>query len=612
MAITIKGVQVENLRGYTSTYLPLDRRTTVVVGRNNSGKTSILRLLDWVLNTLSVEDVRKHWSIPDEVAAFLLPARDARHKARRLTVLVGISDGRSHRRYSCADGIASLRINVRLTPEPSVFVRLGEARRGEASQSSPRALELLEKLKESVRLMYVPSFRDAGSKRFKDTLHRSFAQRIKSRALHERQGGAPAEYRKMKSALDRVATIVEDLVAPLWPAMVDYLPPGLAADGAVELETNVEDLLDWATHRLELKVSTGEHDSSRVGITDVGSGLQSLLDLAVQQSDAAEDGGRTILVVEEPESFLHPSAQRVITRSLLKSEMFSQLVVTTHSSVVVDEARYGEVVICRDQNFYYPSPIEDIAREEINSALLTGQGAEMLFARSVLLVEGEGDRLFFEKIRRRLAVVDKSGRVDELYVVAVGGNQSYAPWLRLLESYGAPGNRPIAWLVVSDGDSGSALRRALSDSSVFVPQDVIELIGIVGAKSAEGTPEWVAAIKALNAKTNSAQIGFALLPVDLEHAVLADASPTTISKVCDKMGVKRCSLDQLLNSLGSKAVSRTGVPNKAPWIRGFLGAHMPWGELSEGVLSVMRRWLAATMSSDEIDALFDDAKGSTT
>jgi hypothetical protein len=63
----------------------------------------------------------------------------------------------------------------------------------------------------------------------------------------------------------------------------------------------------------------------------------------------------------------------------------------------------------------------------------------------VLLVEGDGDRLFFEWLRRRVAAATKDGRVDDLYVVPTGSNTQFSLWPQLLRSYGRDGDRP-AWL----------------------------------------------------------------------------------------------------------------------------------------------------------------------
>ena len=193
-----------------------------------------------------------------------------------------------------------------------------------------------------------------------------------------------------------------------------------------------------------MRFVTGDQDSRDVSPVEVGSGLQSLLDLAVLRGGQFEDGISTILAIEEPEAFLHPSAQRTLARRLL-SETAATMVISTHSPVLVDEASYGQVLLVRDHKIFPPRVTSDERRDQINTALMNGQGSDALFARSVLLVEGEGDRLFFEALRRRLAAHDADRRTDELYVIQAGSKASFAPWIRLVESYhdSATGELPI-------------------------------------------------------------------------------------------------------------------------------------------------------------------------
>lgn len=594
MAVQIIDVTADNLRGYTSTTLPLDRTTTLIVGQNNSGKTSVLRLLDWLMNTVDLSSLKPTWMLPGGEQRFLFPARRTRHQARRLTLRLRVDDGRSHRRFGCVNGVATLRLNLRLTPDPHAYLALGAARRGEQSITDDAALDLLARLRDELALIYVPSFRDANSSRFQQTLTGTLARRVTRRAVHQSQGGAPSEYREVRKSLNQLKRVVERLAQPLWPDMRQQLPPGFAKDANIELLCAVEDLVAFLTDRLTLTVSTGPHDAATVPINELGSGLQSLLDLAIQSGDLVPEGKAALVVVEEPESFLHPSAQRVVARSLLRASSSRRLVITTHSAVVVDEARYGEVVLCRDHRFYYPRGQPTAERDEINSALLSGQGAEMLFARSVLLVEGEGDRLFFEKLRRRIAAQDSTGSADELFVMAVGGKQSFGPWLRLLEAYGSPADRPIRWLVAADGDATADVRRAFSDAKVSVSRDVLDFLPTVQQETAASVDRWAAACRELNGITRRSDTPFMLVPVDLEYAMLAECSAQTIRRVADKAKLQAATRKELMDSLGSKAGSHAD-PKKSPCIRGYLGATLPWPEVATDIKDILRRWLAGAL-----------------
>jgi len=48
--LELRFIQVANLRGFRDATLPLSDGLTLLVGANNSGKTSVLRILNWILN----------------------------------------------------------------------------------------------------------------------------------------------------------------------------------------------------------------------------------------------------------------------------------------------------------------------------------------------------------------------------------------------------------------------------------------------------------------------------------------------------------------------------------------------------------------------------------
>jgi hypothetical protein len=96
----------------------------------------------------------------------------------------------------------------------------------------------------------------------------------------------------------------------------------------------------------------------------------------------------------------------------------------------------------------------------VNTALMTGYGAEMAFAHAVLLVEGDGDRLYFESLRRRLAKKSKTGAIDQLYVVPTGGKTAFAPWLRMLVS---TASKAVLARWLSTTMSASEARKLIAD-----------------------------------------------------------------------------------------------------------------------------------------------------
>lgn len=599
-------VSVENLRGYYSTTLRLDRPRTILVGPNNSGKTSVLRLISWVLNDLTDDLVDQKRSLSADEQQLLLPARDARHRARRLTLRVFVEDARSWSKFGCTrEGFVDFRLNVRLTPTPLLYLALGDPSRRETPTTDPNALELLRRLREAVTFVHIPSFRDAKSHRFNSSLQEALRSRIEARALHAQAAGAPREYRTVARSLDAVKKTMLQLAAPLWDEVRDRLPPGLAKDAVLELMCDHASFLGFLESNLRLRISTGDHDALAVPVDELGSGLQSVLDLAFQDTQTTSGNADLILAAEEPEAFLHPAAQRTIATQLLgRHDPGRRVILTTHSPVVVAEARYGDVVLCREHKFYEPAEVAQGAREEINTALLGGFGAEMIFGSSVLLVEGEGDRQFFENLRRRIARHDRSGVLDNCFVVPVGSKARFGPWIQLLTSYGDAGDRPIRFLVAADGDASSDVRSGFRDAKVSVKQEVLDAMGMISAEmNAQNLSKWRSAVDRHNELSLQHDVPTFFLKLDLEEAMLTDARSGLLDEICQRMNWEdEPDRPEVMRRLGAKGFGGANG-RKDVHIRGLIGERIHPADLTPNVRRCLARWFALASSDARAEQL---------
>jgi predicted ATP-dependent endonuclease of OLD family len=590
----LDGVEIENLRGFRRVSLSLADDLILLVGPNNSGKTSIFRILDWLLNGADEDVLGGTRELNAAEQQLLIPARNTRGGARRIVVRVRIRDGRRHARFYAENGIARLRFRVR---NNRVLANVRPPTRSEPLDVEEAALQLLRELRESTYFRHVPASRDVASQRFRDTLTTALEARFSERAIHQARAGAPGEYREVKRALDSLRDVAERLAAPLWKQMQDELMPTLSRDASLTLAVEAPDLVQWMARHIELKLITGEHDPQSVYPIEVGSGLQSLMDLAMFRGEEIPPNMDPILAIEEPEAFLHPTAQRTLARRLAGDDSIKRLV-STHSPIFVEEASYANVVLVRDHVVYEPPDLLSADRVAINSALLTGQGAEMAFSRGVLLVEGEGDKLFFETLRRRLAPFDPTGSTDELSVVWVGANSRFGPWMRLLEGYALESVRPIEWLAVADGaDSSQPIRQAMADARVPTPSNVSTALSSVATAVATGNEVLVIGrVRALNSLARRFGTRIALLPVDLEYSALINASPSTLRRMASRIGVNIANREALLRTIGSKAgQGPIANPLKGPWMRGVIAQELPMREISADVRDVLSRWLRLTL-----------------
>src|SRR5262245_32412707 len=107
------GFEINNLRGFRSAAVDLSTDLVVLVGPNNSGKTSIFRLLDWLLNHASEDTLCGQAPLTESEQQLLVPARNTRGGARRLVLRVWIRDRRRHARFFVTGEVARLRFRLR-------------------------------------------------------------------------------------------------------------------------------------------------------------------------------------------------------------------------------------------------------------------------------------------------------------------------------------------------------------------------------------------------------------------------------------------------------------------------------------------------------------------
>lgn len=597
--IDLIDIRYQNVRGFYDATLPLENTKSLLVGRNHAGKTSAFLLLSWLINEADPERLGKCDKLTEYERSLLLPARHARHKARRISLTVQFDDGRKARPFEpTGDKRAMLRIGFRVTGEPVAFIQLGEARRDSGTESQPRAVELLKRLQQLYSVVHIPSARDATSEQFRKRFRALFRDKLAERALHPGwQSGSTTEYRKIVNTSKSLKKLATDLLDPLLSELEASLPNGLLHSTQLDFKDGTEPaVVDWIVDQVMLKLVTGKHDDAGVHPPSVGAGLQSVLDIAAASVILGEREKKLIVAVEEPEAFLHPSIQRTIARRLLSEPYGYKTIVSTHSPILVSEAIYDHLLLAANQRIRVPKKETDPARSEIHTALLKGQGAEIVFATSVLLVEGEGDQEFFEGLRRRLSQHDPTGRMDNLYVIRVGGKTSFAPWLKLLKALNSGGgDQPINYLVAPDGDAIAEVIRAFRESAIDIHSKASARLSNAHQNYAGNNfSQWRDDLEKANGLLSSNVTGSPLcfLVGDLEWAMFSAMSHERCQEIAESIGVTFDDKHGFVKRMGSKAIDGKGGDGyKAPYLRRQLSETILFSEISPNVNRILMTWL---------------------
>jgi putative ATP-dependent endonuclease of OLD family len=249
-----------------------------------------------------------------------------------------------------------------------------------------------------------------------------------------------AEFDKLESAIKRHA--------------LDHLGLDAAVDD-LDLYFTPLDTFDFYKS-LDLMIREGDFT---ISATQMGGGMQNAIVLGILRAFEETRRQGAIILIEEPEMFLHPQMQRSLYATLRRLAGTNQIIYTTHSPHFVSIPEYRSVLLVRrtkaDGTTITRSTLldEQWRREKLRQAL-DAERSELYFARRILIVEGDTERLSLPEFAKKLGLDIDSAAAT---VVEVGGKRNLIDIAALAISFGIPTG------IIYDKDSGDFKKRDEED-----------------------------------------------------------------------------------------------------------------------------------------------------
>lgn len=187
---------------------------------------------------------------------------------------------------------------------------------------------------------------------------------------------------------------------------------------------------------MDMRVREGEFS---ISATELGEGIQNALVLSILQAFEERRKQGAILLIEEPEMFLHPQMQRTLYKTIREIGKTNQVIYTTHSPHFVTIPDYSEVVIVRRGTDGTTTRLSDLPinekRREKFLKELDPERNELFFATRLLLVEGDTEKLALPEYAKHLNLdIDRAGAS----IVEVGGKKNIIDIANISISFGIP------------------------------------------------------------------------------------------------------------------------------------------------------------------------------
>lgn len=381
----LRNIYITNFRSIKKCSLAVDK-VLALVGENNSGKSAVLRALNAFFN------------FEHEQADFLNGKHLYTQKSKptvRLTFGGDISG------FEQETDLEYLAVEVVFDHgKRTVKVRSG-------SKYKAVSETVIERIKEKIDYYFIPPIRDYKNLEWAEsTTFKRLAEDFLYKATEKRDNYTPrftdaAEYLE-KNGLGRLAKYIREMYNV--NSKFDFKL-------AFSRELSFINFIGGLRFLVDEKNSVHE-------ISECGAGVQSLTIIAIHRALAAINGKNVILGLEEPETNLHPQAQREVIRSLKKhvedeNDMVDQVIFTTHSTVMIDSIDHTEAALFRKvtdeirgiktivsqlpSEFYAKYGLQEYRYYQFHRY----RNSDFFYSKLVIIVESKNDGQAIQEIMRK-------------------------------------------------------------------------------------------------------------------------------------------------------------------------------------------------------------------
>jgi putative ATP-dependent endonuclease of the OLD family len=460
MSILIEKVRVKNFRSLKNIEVTLSN-LTLLVGANNAGKTSFLRAINLALGVekrgVTLEDLfidKDGEGLIDKtitIDILISPINDSKEKIesfdsnwvnqfKRDINSIGNQEFLAFRFQYVFDG------NNEDSAKPNWFV----INNWESPNINEEADLLTAKI-DKIPLYFIDAQRD-----IQDDLRNRTSYFGKLATQIEYSSTEKGKLEDSLADLNNEAVENSEVLKHLKLSLIQLNETVKSGGKGVEITPLPKKIRDL--HK-SMKIHFQDSESETFGLEYHGLGTRSWASLLafkayVSWEESSENPKKKspyypVLALEEPESHLHPNAQRHLYQQL--KEINGQKIISTHSPYIVGQAELDEIrffnktndettINSLDISTFSPDEIRKIKREIIHSK------GELLFSKAVILSEGETEEQALPIFASRYWEKEPF----ELGINFVGcGGSNYKAFLKVFKAFN------IDWFIFSDYDNDS-------------------------------------------------------------------------------------------------------------------------------------------------------------
>lgn len=449
--MNIVNFSVTNFRSITSAYKIPIAEMTVLIGKNNEGKSNMLHSLNTAMFIL-----RRHADhgmsnffprrIFDWERDFPISLQSRKTKLEsifRMEFQLNDSEIAEFKKQikSTLNGTLPIEIKIGPNHKPKISV----IKKGKGSKTLNNKSEIIASyISKRISFNYIPAVRT-------DRESLQVVNEMLSDELAQLEKDA-----KYTSALKTIKKLQQPLLDGISKKIKESLVEFIPQIKNVEIE--IPDAKRKYALRQQLEIYI--NDGNKTKLEYKGDGVKSLAALGLLKNKSIHPGTASITAIEEPESHLHPGAIHILRDTIYDLSDVNQVIISTHNPLFVDRHKIKSNIIVNAGKATQAKSIQ-----EIRNLLGVKASDNLTNANFVLVVEGEDDIVSISALLQSFSPkIKKAIKSNYLKIEKIGGASNLSYKLSQLQ------NSLCFYHVLLDNDEAgrSAYEKAKKDDNLKI------------------------------------------------------------------------------------------------------------------------------------------------
>lgn len=400
---------VENFRSITKkSVIPL-KKLSILIGKNNEGKSNLLKALGLAMDIISLGRVIRR-SIRSSRLIFsqstnynwerdfpISLQKDDKVGVTRLGLEFELSQAEKEEFNKRFKPKLSSTLVFEISIGSEYKVELSIFKNGKKIFENQKQ-EICEFVKEKIYFNYIPAVRT------KETAAKIVYELIRNEL------SCIKEDKKYKQALESIKKLEEPILKKISKTIKDSVVKLVPNVKDVKI-SNDSDVSDWRR-----PISSMDYieidDGTKTGLELKGDGVKSLVTMALLKDMTLKKDQISFVAIEEPESHLHPEAVHLLKNKIYEIAEKNQVIISTHSPIFVDRENIDSNIIINDGK---AAPARDL--KVIREVLGIKISDNLKNAEQVLVVEGESDFIILQAVLPLLSKVLKEKLKENFLII---------------------------------------------------------------------------------------------------------------------------------------------------------------------------------------------------